>query len=123
MQHFILERFDDEFYTSTSGIALVGHALNRFTNLSSSIATVVPLSHGVSHADVIRYFCALLAQGKSDVAAIEQHREDDFFREFLGLSQVPSEATLRQRMNENNAELLQVVSWVNVEFSMKARFQ
>jgi len=38
---------------------------------------------------VIRSFCALLAQGKSDYAAIEQHREDDFFRKSLGLSQVP----------------------------------
>jgi hypothetical protein len=120
MKHFILERSDDEFYTSTSGIALVGHALNRFTNLRSAIAKAVPLAHGISHADVIRSFCALLAQGKSDFAAIEQHREDDFFRESLGLSQVPSEATLRQRMDEHATEFLPVVSWATVEFLMKA---
>ena len=120
MKHFILERSDDEFYTSTSGIALVGHALNRFTKLTSSIAKAVPLAHGISHADVIRSFCALLSQGKSDYAAIEQHREDDFFREALGLSQVPSEATLRQRMDDHAAEFLQVVSWATVEFLMKA---
>jgi hypothetical protein len=120
MKHFILERSDDEFYTSTSGIALVGHALNRFTKLTSSIAKAVPLAHGISHADVIRSFCALLSQGKSDYAAIEQHREDDFFREALGLSQVPSEATLRQRMDDHAAEFLRVVSWATVEFLMKA---
>ncbi len=34
MKRFILEYSDEEFYTSTSGIALVGHALNRFTNLA-----------------------------------------------------------------------------------------
>jgi len=50
MKHFILKRSDDEFYTSTSGIALVGHALNRFTKLTSSVAKAVPLSHGISHA-------------------------------------------------------------------------
>lgn len=119
MKRFIIEQSDDEFYSSTSGIALVGLALNRFTNITSSLAKAVPLSHGISHADVIRSYCALLAQGKSDFAAIEQHREDDFFREALGLSQVPSEATMRQRMDENTAEFLRVVSWSSVEFLMK----
>jgi hypothetical protein len=99
---------------------LVGLALNRFTDLASSIAKTVPLSHGISHADVIKSFCTLLAQGKSDFWAIEQHREDDFSHEALGLSQVPSEATLRQRMDDRAAEFLRVVSWSTVEFLMKA---
>ena len=120
MKHFIIEHSDEEFYTSTSGISLVGLGLNRFTNLAASLAKAVPLSHGISHADVIRSFCALLAQGKSDYAAIEQHRKDDFFREALRLSQVPSEATLRQRMDDHAAEFLRVVSWAIVEFLMKA---
>jgi hypothetical protein len=120
MKRFIIEHSDEEFYTSTSGISLIGLALNRFTDLASSVAKAVPLSHGISHADVIKSFCALLAQGKSDFVAIEQHREDDFFREALGLSQVPSEATLRQRMDDHAAEFLQVVSWGTVEFLMKA---
>ena len=81
MKRFIIEHSDGEFYTSTSGISLVGLSLNRFTNLTSSVTKAVPLSHGISHADVIRSFCALLAQGKSDFVAIEQHREDDFSRE------------------------------------------
>ena len=84
MKRFIIEHSDEEFYTSTSGIALVGLGLNRFTDLASSVAKAVPLSHGISHADVIRSFCALLAQGKSDFVAIEQHREDDFFVKFWG---------------------------------------
>lgn len=120
MKRFIIEHSDEEFYTSTSGISLIGLGLNRFTNLASSVAEAVPLSHGISHADVIRSFCALLAQGKSDFVAIEQHREDDFFRESLGLSQVPSEATLRQRMDDHAAEFLQVVSWETIQFLMKA---
>jgi hypothetical protein len=35
MKHFIIEQSDDEFYTSPSGLALVGLALNRFTSLPS----------------------------------------------------------------------------------------
>jgi hypothetical protein len=53
--------------------------------LVSSLVKSVPLAHGIPHTDVFRAFCALLAQGKSDFAAIEQHREDDFFREALDL--------------------------------------
>jgi hypothetical protein len=119
MKRFIIEQSDEEFYSSTSGIALVGLALNRFTNMASSLAKAVPLAHGISHADVLRSYCALLAQGKSDFVAIEQHREDDFFREALGLSQIPSEATLRQRMDEHAEAFHQVVLWSIIEFLMK----
>ncbi len=120
MKTFIIERSDDEFYSSTSGISLVGLSLNRYTTLASTLAREVPLSHGIPHADVIRSYCALLAQGKSDYAAIEQHRDDDFFREALGLSPFPSEATLRQRMDDHAPEFHRVVNWSVVEFLMKA---
>lgn len=65
MKRFIIEDSDEEFYTSTSGISLIGPALNRYTDLASFVAKAVPLSNGISHADVIRSFCALLAQGWS----------------------------------------------------------
>jgi hypothetical protein len=107
MKRFIIEQSDEVFYTSTSGISLVGLGLNRFTTLVSSLAKSVPLAHGIPHADVLKAFCALLAQGKSDFAAIEQHREDDFFREALGLTQVPSEPTMRQRMDEHGSGVSQ----------------
>ena len=64
MKRFIIEQSDEEFYTSTSGISLVGLGLNRFTTLVSSLVKSVPLAHGIPHADVLKAFCALLAQGK-----------------------------------------------------------
>ena len=64
--------------------------------MASPLAKAVPLSHDVPHVDVIRSFCALLAQGKSNLAAIEQSWKDVFFRASLGLSQAASEPTLRQ---------------------------
>ncbi len=33
MRKFIIERFEDEFYTSRSGLALVGLGVNRFTSI------------------------------------------------------------------------------------------
>ena len=42
----------------------------------------------------------LLCLGKPDFEAIEAFRQDEFFRRALGLTKVPSEGTLRQRMDE-----------------------
>ncbi len=37
MKRFILEKSDDEFYTSHSGLALIGLGVNRYTSLNSKI--------------------------------------------------------------------------------------
>ena len=42
----------------------------------------------------------LLCLGKPDFEAIEAFREDEFFRQALGLKKIPSEGTLRQRLDE-----------------------
>jgi hypothetical protein len=96
-----LKQSDEEFYTSHSGLALVGLALNRFTSLSSALAAMDAPADLISGIDIIRSYCALLAQGKSDFVAVEQYRNDDFFREALGNKSVPSEGTMRQRMDEH----------------------
>ena len=41
----------------------------------------------------------LLGLGQPDFAAIEAFRNDPFFRAALPLQQIPSEATLRQRLD------------------------
>lgn len=101
MKRFVIEQSDEEFYTSHSGISLVGLALNRFTTLPSALAKIAPTNDIISHADVFKSYCGLLAQAKSDFVAIEQYRNDDFFRESLGNKHVPSEGTMRQRMDEH----------------------
>ena len=94
MKRFKIEQSDEEFYTSHSGISLVGLALNRCTSLSTVLEKVVPSNDSISHADAIKSYCGLLAQGKSDFVAIEQFRDDDLFRESLGNKHVPSEVCL-----------------------------
>jgi hypothetical protein len=39
---FTIEQSDTEFYTSQSGMALVGLAINRFTTLASRLAKAAP---------------------------------------------------------------------------------
>jgi len=116
MKRFIIEQSDEEFYTSHSGLALVGLALNRFTSLSTALAVMDDPGDLIAGVDIIRSYCALLAQGKSDFVAVEQYRKDDFFRESLGNKDVPSEGTMRQRMDEYAKQILAAVSWATVEF-------
>ena len=116
MKRFIIEQSDEEFYTSHSGLALVGLALNRFTSLSSVLAVMDAPGDLIAGVDIIRSYCALLAQGKSDFVAVEQYRKDDFFRESLGNKDVPSEGTMRQRMDEYAKQILAAVSWATIEF-------
>lgn len=116
MKRFIIEQSDEEFYTSHSGLALVGLALNRFTSLSSALAVMDAPSDLIAGIDIIRSYCALLAQGKSDFVAVEQYRGDDFFRESLGNKKVPSEGTMRQRMDEYAERILAAASWASIEF-------
>ena len=121
MKRFVIEQSDEEFYTSHSGISLVGLALHRFTSIPSGLAKVAPSDDVISHADVIKSYCGLLAQAKSDFVAIEQYRSDDFFRESLGSKQVPSEGTMRQRMDEHAEAFLPALSWASIELLQKAK--
>lgn len=121
MKRFVIEQSDDEFYTSHSGISLVGLALNRFTSIPTDLAKVAPSEDVISHADVMKSYCGLLAQAKSDFAAVEHNRTDDFFRESLANKHVPSEATMRQRMDDRAEEFLPVMSWASIELLEKAK--
>jgi hypothetical protein len=121
MKRFIIEQSDEEFYTSHSGLALVGLALNRFTSLSSALTVMDAPGDLIAGIDIIRSYCALLAQGKSDFVAVEQCRNDDFFRESLGNKDVPSEGTMRQRMDKYAAQIPVSVSWAAIEFLERSK--
>jgi hypothetical protein len=92
----------DEILVSHSGMALAGALLwgtaipkriNRI-HLGDRKRPEVP------HGDVVAAMIGLLCLGKPDFEAIEAFREDEFFRRALGLAKVPSEGTLRQRLEE-----------------------
>jgi hypothetical protein len=118
---FTIEQSDQEFYTSQSGMALVGLAINRFTSLESRVAKAAPC-RGIATADVVRGYLGLLCQGKSDFAAMRPFYEDDmFFREALGLEKTPSPETLRQRLDQFASVLGIIVDYCSVEFLKKVK--
>jgi hypothetical protein len=91
----------DEVLVSHAGLALVGSLLEG-TNLRKRINDLqVPgfVRPEVKHGDVVTAAIGLLCLGKSDFNDIEPFREDEFFRRALGLKSIPSEATLRQRLD------------------------
>jgi len=121
MKRFYIDKSKDEFYTSHSGMALVGLCLNRFTSLPNRLGQVAPLKNGaISHADVIRSYIGLLSLGKSDFEAISGFRQDRYFQEALALKDVPSEPTLRQRMEEHAARFQMIVNFCVTEFLQKS---
>ena len=100
MQFIISET--DEVLISHSGLALVGTLLQG-TDIRRR-ADTISLGQGkrpeVSHGDVLASMIGLLCLGKPDFEAIEDFRGDEFFARALGLTNIPSEGTLRQRLDE-----------------------
>jgi len=101
MKRFIIEQSDEEFYTSHSGLALVGLCINRYSELSKVInRTMDKRGNIISHTDLLRSYLGLLCLGKSDYEAITALRDDDYFKSSLGIGKVPSTERLRQRLDK-----------------------
>jgi hypothetical protein len=77
-------------------------------------------SDAMGHANILSSYIALLCLGKSDFEAINGFREDDYFTTALGLDQVPSEGTLRQRMDDCAGELKPLVEDAAIEFLLRS---
>ncbi len=85
MKKFIIEQSNDEFYTSHSGLALVGLCLNRFSELSQKIRRKITRGQKeITTTDIIFSMLGLLCLGKSDFEAITPMRDDDYFYIPLG---------------------------------------
>jgi len=122
MKHFILEQSDDEFYTSHSGLALVGLCINRYSNLSRLVGRKMDNSTNIiSHTDTLRSYLGLLSLGKSDYEAITPMRQDTYFKSALGIENVPSAETLRQRLDENANEFLPIIQKCSIDMLKKGQ--
>jgi hypothetical protein len=92
-----------EVLISHSGLALAG-ALLQATQIKRRLDRIRldgGGKPGISHDDNVLSMIGLLCLGKSDFEAINafEAESDEFFRLALGLAQVPSEPTLRQRLD------------------------
>lgn len=120
MKRFRIEKSGRDTVTSHSGLALTGLCLNRYTDLPARANEVAPCA-GIPTADVLRSFVGLLTLGQSDFEAVTNKRRDDYFRQALGISQVPSAETLRQRCDEYAKPLRFVVAHATTELVRRAK--
>lgn len=79
MKRFLLEQSSTEFYTTHSGLALIGQFINQFTSLGKT-SRKIKRRHGIPNIELLRSFLGLLCLGKSDYDALENHRADPFFK-------------------------------------------
>ena len=91
--------------------------MNKFTPISR----MGKKCRGISDADILKSYLGLLALGKSDYAAITDKKNDRFFKMSLGISHVPSEPTLRQRLHRLAKEIYQQVKRLSVDFLRKSK--
>ena len=101
MRRYQIVQSDTDTITSHCGLALVGRAVAR-TRLAKDLSQI-PLRHGIAHGDCAKSYVGLLCIGKSDFDAVENRREDAFFKTALGIAKVPSAPSLRQRSTSTRA--------------------
>lgn len=98
---FVISETDDVLVSHT-GLALAGTLLGQSQLKRRLDALDVPQCKrpAMSHGDVLLSMLGLLCLGKSDYADIEAFRRETFFARALDLARLPSEETLRQRLDQ-----------------------
>ena len=87
---------------ATHGGNLLAGALLAKTKISeklNELTGTAPDDNGITTGDIGLSYIGILLQAQPEFEAVEQFREDEYFAESLGIRQVPSCSTLRQRMN------------------------
>jgi Transposase DDE domain group 1 len=97
MTNFIIKQLPYDL-SSQGGLALVGQYLKQI-NLNALTDPRFPVRAGSPNSTLLKSYLALLCLGKNDFDAIEAFRQDAFFMRALGITQVPSSPTLRQRLD------------------------
>lgn len=99
MGNFTVETTDKSI-RSNGGLIFVGDMLEEL-NFSKylKIKGIENSDKEISNSDVLKSYIGLLCEGKTEYAKIEKYRNDAFFKEALGIDNVPSESTLRQRLD------------------------
>lgn len=120
MKRFKIERSKAEII-SHSGLSLIGQALNNYTTFSHDVDKEIPLRHGIQHSNILKSYLGLLSIGKNDFEAINTVDSHFYFASALAIQDTPSEATLRQRMDQHAMTFLPIVEKANQDFLVNIR--
>lgn len=120
MRRFQIIQSATQTITSHSGLALIGLAINKYTSLSKSLRAISK-RHGIPNIELIRAYVGQLCVGKSDFDAIENFRHDRYFRQALGIKQMPSSSRLRQRFDQDATGFSPLIESASVEFIQQSK--
>jgi hypothetical protein len=116
----------NEEINSIGGISLISGLLNSLKNLKKvDLMRMTKVKSGkIRHSGVLKTTAGLFALGKNDYADITPFHGDRFFRDCLQLPAVPSEATLRQRLDDlgKSRKVSEVVHLSNIELLRKVSY-
>ena len=122
MRRFNLEQSQTNEITSHSGLTLIGAIIEQHTSASKTIDKKLPKRHGVPASDHVKTYFGLLAQAKNDFCAVNNVRHDRFFSQSMNIKkQVPSESSLRQRLEKDAEQLLPIINDLVVEHLIRSK--
>lgn len=112
-----------EEINSIGGISLIGGIFNSLKNFKKvDFMQMAKVKTGkIKHSGILKTIAGLFALGKNDYADVTPFHGDVFFRDCLKLPAVPSEETLRQRLDElaQAQEVPSVITFSNIEMLKK----
>ena len=119
MKNFKIE-FTNERIIPASGLAVVGAILGKsdFVKRSNRMDVTPNRSqHQIKNGDILLTYIGMLCMGKPAFQAVHEMDDDrDFYKSALGIAyDIPSEETLRQRMDDIGSTLRERILAENVE--------
>jgi len=106
-----------EVLVSHSGLAMAGALLGGtgFRKRVNAADRRGSRNGRIPDSDVLVTMIGSLCLAKPDFAAVEEFRDDVFFKRTFGISRVPSEETLRQRMDETGVKNEEIILETSAE--------
>lgn len=126
-QNIIVE-FTDERIIPASGLAVVGALLEKSDfakKLNRMDVTKNRSQHQIKNGDIILTYIGMLCMGKPYFEAVHEMDDDKaFYQAALGITRsIPSEETLRQRMDDIGDSLRETILNENVELLISNKIQ
>ena len=124
----IIVEFTNERIIPASGLAVVGALLGKsdfIKKLNRMDVTSNRSQHQIKNGDIVLTYLGMLCMGKPYFEAVHEMDDDkDFYKAALGITQsIPSEETLRQRMDDIGDSLRQTILEQNVEMLLANKIQ
>ena len=124
----IIVEFTDERIIPASGLAVVGAILGKsdfIKKLNRMDVTANRSQHQIKNGDIILTYPGMLCMGKPCFEAVHEMDDDkEFYKAALGITRsIPSEETLRQRMDDIGDSLRHTILEQNVEVLLANKIQ